>query len=359
MIKKLRILFVSRHFNQSGYHILKALIEGNIPPVGVLLKDTRDPWRNPWIRWLCLIIYRIKCLYYRADPCKVTESEELLARKNRIQVYKISSVKTDDFQVLLNKINPELIIVGGGWHELIPVRVLDYPLYGTLNVHPSMLPEFRGTSITRWQILHNVKESGVTIHYMDESFDTGRIIMQEKVLVDQDDTPQQLFQKLSLVAARMMVRLLKEKGLSKPEEMGGTPQDESTGQYFPKWKWDNEHLRIDWSQPLEIVHNFIRANNQESYEYRGPYCYFNKERFIVRKTKLIQQAEFADQLNRVSVGELVSIAFGDNNGLYLQKRSDPHLLHITLVQRYDSIWYLRRAHNPRRWFENYTHCSIS
>lgn len=54
LMKKRRILFVSRHFKQSGYHILRALTDADIPPIGVVLRDVRDPWRNPWVRWLCV-----------------------------------------------------------------------------------------------------------------------------------------------------------------------------------------------------------------------------------------------------------------------------------------------------------------
>ena len=103
----------------------------------------------------------------------------------------------------------DLIVLGGGWPELLPLNIIEAPLIGSINTHPSLLPDFRGTDIVRWQVFNNVKKTGVTIHYMDERFDTGQIIGQVEMDVEDIETPQLITTKLAKMSRQFNDKYIK------------------------------------------------------------------------------------------------------------------------------------------------------
>src|SRR5690606_28678181 len=114
----------------------------------------------------------LECGYYRCAPLKFSRSVYKLAKSKKIDVIRIETIKSASFVRTLEIISPDLLFVGGGWHELIPKKVLRIPKLGALNVHPSLLPNYRCTSITRWQILHGDKQSRSSVLNIDDRFDT-------------------------------------------------------------------------------------------------------------------------------------------------------------------------------------------
>src|SRR5690606_41424275 len=121
-----------------------------------------------------------------------------------------------------------------GWHELITERIFNFTKLGCINLHPSLLPEFKGTSITRWQVLKGVRRSGCTIHVINENFDEGEILAQDALSVSEEITPQTLFYELGLLGAEMMTNLLhsiEKNGKPKPISVTGGEHQK----YFSKW----------------------------------------------------------------------------------------------------------------------------
>lgn len=338
----MKILYVTRRRNRSGFYILKSLIQHDIKPEAVVLKDEfhllDKPVLNIPIKWA----YAIKCWYYRNEAVAFLESEELLARRHGICVIKTTGMKNPSFLSLLKSQNPDIIILGGGWPELIPQSVIRFPRCGVLNTHPSLLPEYRGTSITRWQVLHGESKTGVTIHFVDEQFDTGDILMQRSLKIGENETPQGLFDRLSHLAADMMVELIKSIKSEDFSNVPRIPQDRQKGQYFSRWSWDLDNLIIDWLKSFQDIHNFIRSNNQESYEYPGPIFRIGNEVFIARKSWLSRAPSTSLHESECPNPRISKI---DDSGWHIKKSGDPHILHISLVQRYKR-WRWRRAVNP-------------
>lgn len=141
--------------------------------------------------------------------------------------------------------------------DFVPKKMIETATHGGINYHPSLLPKYRGGSAMNWAIISGEKETGVTIHQIDEGVDTGPIVIQEKVAIDADDTLKSLyFQKLYPLGIRMVaeaVRLIRESKAS-PKI-----QDHSLGSFQPVIK--ESDVIIDWGQSTRKIHDLIRGSN--------------------------------------------------------------------------------------------------
>ena len=345
-----RFIFITRHFNHSGYLILEKLIERGLTPTAVVLKEENDPLLNRITRPFVLIWYYLKCWFYRCPPLKTLDSEELLAKKYSIPVIKTKTMKDENFVRVVSSFQPDLMVMGGGWHELILENVITIPRLGCINTHPSLLPEFRGTSITRWQRLYGISTSGVSVHYVNNEFDTGEVIAQKEMPVPIDITPQELFYQLGNLAAEMIPGLV----LRFAEE-GQLPAIKKTidspyCQYYRRWKWDLEKLKIDFSQSLRSIHFFISANTQESYQYLGPLCKINGQQFFIRQSKLLERPTDLMKYQQVFENE-VGKAFLKDHTLYLFREKEKDFLAISRIQKFDGYYKLRRSNTPDKFID--------
>ena len=338
----MKVLYVTRHFNRSGYIILKQIIQDGFDIVGIILDDTFSVYRQRMLRGLAILSYRFKCRYYKCAPIKFLFSEELLAVKEGIGAYKISDINSDAFNSILKRLDPAIIVIGGGWHQLLSKKVFDYPCYGTLNTHPSLLPKFRGTTVHRWQIFYGAEVTGVTIHYVNERFDTGKIIAQTTVPLLTTDTPQSLSEKCARAGAPLMSDVLRRisnlppGGRLKTMDQNSAPQN-----YYSKWVWRDKRLLINWQKPLKEIYNQIRAANQESYEYKGPIWQLATRSFLVRKASLTMLP--AEDRGRLPRNNDVVLLKTDREGIHFGRRSDPYRLTFIQLQRYDKYHRLRRG----------------
>ena len=141
--------------------------------------------------------------------------------------------------------------------DFVPKEMIETATHGGINYHPSLLPKYRGGSAMNWAIISGEKETGVTIHQIDEGVDTGPIIIQEKVPIDADDTLKNLyFQKLYPLGIKMVadaVRLIRE-GKASPKI-----QDHSVGSFQPVIK--ESDVVIDWELSTRKIHDLIRGSN--------------------------------------------------------------------------------------------------
>lgn len=348
--KEFRFLYVTRHFNHSGYLVLKRLISLDIKPIAVVLKKEKSPYLHPIVRPFAIAWYHFKCWYYRCPPLKMLDSEELLAKSNTIPIIETKTMKEDSFVQVISRIQPDLIVLGGGWHELIPEKVFRIPKLGCINTHPSLLPEFRGTSITRWQRLYGISESGVSIHYVNKNFDTGEIIAQRMLKVSKDITPQELFFQLGNLASEMMPDLLLRFSTEGKQSTIRVMNHYQYDRYFHRWKWDIEKLAIDFSKSLKEIHFFISSNTQESYEYLGPICRINGTAFFLRESRLLDfSSDFIQEVNifDTSAGKV----FIKNNFLYLFRENENSILEIKRMQKFNRFYKLHRSDTPDKFIK--------
>ena len=173
---------------------------------------------------------------------------------------------------------PEIIFIIGGT-QIVPKEILDIPKLGCLNIHPALLPKYRGRYSTAHAIFNGEKYTGATLHWMDEGLDSGPIIMQKRVAVSPDDTAKSLYDKvLTQTGAELFEKFL-ALWLS-GKTIPARPQNENLATYFPKGLPNNGQL--DWSWSGKKIKNFIRAMTFEPF----PPAKFNlgkKEMIIIDK----------------------------------------------------------------------------
>ncbi len=190
----------------------------------------------------------------------LTESPvAICAHEHNIVVYKPNKLK-EDYEYILNK-KPDIIITCA-YGSIVPKVVLDYPSYGCINVHASLLPKYRGASPIVASILNGEKESGITIMYMDEGIDTGNIIMSRSIEIEDNDNSLSLSNKLSLLGANLLIDTL-------PKIFEGEnfdiPQDNEEATYVGMLKREDEH--IDFNNSVENIKNQVRAFAPEPYAF--------------------------------------------------------------------------------------------
>lgn len=190
----------------------------------------------------------------------LTESPvAICAHEHNIEVYKPNKLK-EDYEYILNK-KPDIIITCA-YGSIVPKVVLDYPSYGCINVHASLLPKYRGASPIVASILNGEKETGITIMYMDEGIDTGNIIMSRSIKIEDNDNSLSLSNKLSLLGANLLIDTL-------PKIFEGEnfdiPQDNEEATYVGMLKREDEH--IDFNNSVESIKNQVRAFSPEPYAF--------------------------------------------------------------------------------------------
>ena len=190
----------------------------------------------------------------------LTESPvAICAHEHNIEVYKPNKLK-EDYEYILNK-KPDIIITCA-YGSIVPKVILDYPSYGCINVHASLLPKYRGASPIVASILNGEKETGITIMYMDEGIDTGNIIMSRSIEIEDNDNSLSLSNKLSLLGANLLIDTL-------PKIFEGEnfdiPQDNEEATYVGMLKREDEH--IDFNNSVENIKNQVRAFSPEPYAF--------------------------------------------------------------------------------------------
>ncbi|TCK04579.1 methionyl-tRNA formyltransferase [Phorcysia thermohydrogeniphila] len=179
---------------------------------------------------------------------------KVLAEELGIPVYQPEKVKGNrELLETLRKINPDLIVVAA-YGKILPDEILNLPKFGCINVHASLLPEYRGASPIQSVLLDGKEETGVTIMKISPELDAGDIISQRKVKIEKSDNAQTLHDKLAKVGAELLVETI-------PDYVSGkitpVPQDHSKATYCKPIK--KEMGRIDWTLPAERIFNMVRA----------------------------------------------------------------------------------------------------
>lgn len=141
--------------------------------------------------------------------------------------------------------------------RMMPEVVWNMPPMGTINVHGSLLPQYRGAAPINWAIVNGEKETGVTTFKLKHEIDTGDILLQQKVKISPADNAGSLHDKLMAAGASLLVTTVKGLADGTLKEI---PQDDiASGELKNAPKIFKEHLLIDWNKPVEYIDNFIRG----------------------------------------------------------------------------------------------------
>ncbi len=154
---------------------------------------------------------------------------------------------------VLKEINPDLIVVVA-YGQILPEEILNLPAHGCINVHGSLLPQYRGAAPMQWCLLNGEKKTGVTTMMMDKGLDTGDMLIKSEVDIDISDTFAEIHDRLAECGAETLIRTIEA---VKAGTLVRTPQDDSQSTYSPMIT-KNMSL-IDFSEPAAVIHNKVRA----------------------------------------------------------------------------------------------------
>jgi len=170
-----------------------------------------------------------------------------------IEVIQPESVKAPGFFELLADYTPDLYVVVA-FGQILPKTLLKMPRLGTINVHASLLPKYRGPAPIQWAIINGEKETGITTMFMDEGLDTGDILLTAKTVIEPDETAATLHDRLADLGADLLIKTVHgfEDGSIRP-----IPQDGRQATYAPLLK--KEDGRIDWKKPAQAIDALVRG----------------------------------------------------------------------------------------------------
>lgn len=177
------------------------------------------------------------------------------ALKRRLPIYQPEDVNSRDFAEELAKLSPELLLSAGYGQKISP-QVLAIAPHGVWNIHPSLLPKYRGASPVIWPILNGEKKTGVSIFMMEEEMDAGDIIAQEETDIGADETAAELELRLAEIGARLIVKVLRQ---LEAGEISYAPQDDTKATFARRLK--KADGLVDWKKSALEVTNQVRAMN--------------------------------------------------------------------------------------------------
>ena len=187
-----------------------------------------------------------------------------------------------DFLNEIANLKPDLLVTAS-YGKILPKDLLTIPKYASINIHPSLLPLYPGAEPIFWQIAKGEKESGVTIFEMNSKIDSGEIILQESIQIDQADNYEDVLKKLTELSIKLLDKLLNliEEGKPLPK----IKQKELKVFYARKITKEDE--RIDWNKPSQEIINKIKAFSPKI----GAYTLFKGRRVKIYKAKIAEYIE--------------------------------------------------------------------
>jgi methionyl-tRNA formyltransferase len=197
------------------------------------------------------------------------------ANKNDIICFDPIDLNENDFIEGLKKLNPELAVVFA--FRILPKEVFTISKFGTINIHSSLLPEYRGAAPINWAIINGEKETGITIIFINEKIDSGDIILQKKISIKDDETAGELKQRISVYSVDVLMDAINK---IQNGDIHPIPQKDNNFKKAPKIK--PHHLIIDWSKSAIDVHNLIRGLSPLP----GAYTTYNNKRIKILKSKI-------------------------------------------------------------------------
>lgn len=170
-----------------------------------------------------------------------------------LKVYQPLKMRDGEALSVIQDLSPELIIVVA-YGKILPKEILDYPKYGCVNMHASILPSYRGAAPIQWCVLNGEKMSGVTAMQMDVGLDTGDMLLTKTVEIDENETAGDLHDKLAVLGADVMSETI---DLIINDALKPKKQDDSKSNYAPMLSKDL--CPIDWNETSLKVHNKVRG----------------------------------------------------------------------------------------------------
>ena len=203
--------------------------------------------------------YKVNCVVTSPDRKsgrgqKITQSEvKIYAEKNNIKILQPDNLKDKEFINKIIEINPDIIIVVA--FRKIPAEIFCIPKYGTINLHASLLPNYRGAAPINWCLINNEVKTGVTTFFINEKIDQGDILLKEEVNISDKDNFGSLYNKLSSIGSRLLITTIK--GVISNSLKASKQDFNKSFKIAPKLS--KENTRIDWNKSQKEIIGMIRG----------------------------------------------------------------------------------------------------
>ena len=183
------------------------------------------------------------------------------ALEHNITVYQPQKVKTPEFVEILKEYQPDIMVIVA-FGQILSEEILNIPKYGCINVHGSILPQYRGAAPIQWSIINGEEFGGVTTMYMAKGLDSGDMILKAKEKIKPDDTYGSLYDRLSVIGADLLIKTL---DLIENGEVKRIPQNDDEATFAPMIKPELEH--INWNGKNTDIVNLIKGLNPQPVAY--------------------------------------------------------------------------------------------
>ena len=238
------------------------------------------------------------------------------ALEKNLKIYQPLKVRNNiEFIDKIKSLKPDVICVVA-YGKILPKELLDIPKLGCINVHGSLLPQYRGAAPIQWAVLNGDKETGITTMYMDVGMDTGDMILKEKVEIGEDETTGELWDRLSKIGANLLVKTLKQ------IEEGTAPREKQGKDFTLAPMLSKEMAKINWYEmDAYKIKNLVRGLNP----IMGAYSDLEKKKVKFWKVNVIslddliekfpELEEYKYRMNGLAPG---TVLFSDEkNGLFI------------------------------------------
>ncbi len=177
----------------------------------------------------------------------------------------------------ISSLHPDVFIVVA--YKILPAALIEIPKLGAINLHPSLLPAYRGAAPIQWALMNGETSTGITTFMIEKRIDSGNVLMQEKMFIDPDDDYGSLAQRMSEAGAKLILNTIngiQDRSIEK------IPQDASAVTYAPKIK--KSDCQINWDDPADKIHNLVRALSPQP----GAFSHVKNKRYKLYKTKTLK-----------------------------------------------------------------------
>lgn len=227
---------------------------------------------------------------------KLNESDvKKYAQKQNINFLQPDNLKDEGFINEVKKLDPDLIIVVA--FRKIPKEIFSIPKYGTINLHASLLPNYRGAAPINWCLINNETKTGVTTFFINEKIDQGDILLQEELIISNEDDFGLLYNKLSKVGAKLLVKTIKKvfsNNLNPSKQYIDTEIKLAP-------KLNSENTRIDWNKPVNKIIGQVKGLSPKP----GAWTMIKNGKDIVRMKILKAKGKEIESLQYMINGKIV------------------------------------------------------
>ena len=260
-----------------------------------------------------------------------------IALKNDIPVYTTHSIKKDQItrEKIINLDSDIYIVVAFG--QILPKEILNRPLYGCWNSHASLLPKWRGAAPIQWSILSGESETGVCIISMEEGLDTGPVINQEKIMINNNDNFDTLSKKLSKISSRLIIKSLKEIEATKElsinqrlNKLNAIEQKNISKDISYARQIEKEDYIINWNRSNKEIKNKIRGL------YPNAYTIFKGKRIKILEISIIEKIDNKESITGINLTSLLNetktfkagyvLQIIKSEGIYIMTKDTPVLI---------------------------------